>query len=156
MIQRIAEKEIRSISRQFRALAIVGPRQSGKTTLVRKIFPTKPYVSLEDPDTKQMAIDDPRHFLSLYKNGAIIDEAQRVPALFSYLQGILDNTKKNSLFVLTGSNNFLLQENISQSLAGRIGYFDLAPLTIQEIKVLTFKHKFHETNKNESIENQKK
>jgi uncharacterized protein len=135
MIQRQAEKEIRKIAKQFRALAIVGPRQSGKTTLVKKIFPTKPYVSLEDPDTKQMATEDPRHFLSLYKNGAIIDEAQRVPALFSYLQGILDNTKKNSLFVLTGSNNFLLQENISQSLAGRIGYFDLPPLSIQEIKL---------------------
>lgn len=133
MIHRAAEKLLRAYSRQFRALAVVGPRQSGKTTLVRKVFPRKPYVSLENPDERLMADTDPRAFLSRFKNGAIIDEAQRVPALFSYLQQILDETKKEGLFILTGSNNFLLQQSITQSLAGRIGYIDLLPLSMEEI-----------------------
>ena len=134
MIKRDAEKKIRLFAKQFRALAIVGPRQSGKTTLVKKVFPKKPYVSLEDPDEREMALEDPRFFLSRFKNGAIIDEAQRVPQLFSYLQSIIDNSDKDNMFVLTGSNNFLLQQSISQSLAGRIGYIDLLPLTLNEIK----------------------
>ncbi|MEP6793518.1 MAG: ATP-binding protein [Saprospiraceae bacterium] len=133
MIQRDAEKKVRLYARQFRALAIVGPRQSGKTTLARQVFPRKPYVSLEDPDERTMAVEDPRYFLKRFKNGAIIDEAQRVPDLFSYLQGLLDSTRRNALFVLTGSNHFMLNESISQSLAGRIGYIDLLPLTISEI-----------------------
>jgi predicted AAA+ superfamily ATPase len=133
MQARIAEKIIKQFSRQFRALAIVGPRQSGKTTLVKKVFPRKPYVSLEDPDERMLATNDPRAFLNRYKNGAVIDEAQRVPELFSYLQGILDKTTKDGLFILTGSNNFLLQQSISQSLAGRIGYIDLMPLCYKEI-----------------------
>jgi len=133
MIHRSAEKLLKAYSRQFRALAVVGPRQSGKTTLVRRVFPRKPYVSLENPDERLMADTDPRGFLSRFKNGAIIDEAQRVPALFSYLQQILDETKKEGLFILTGSNNFLLQQSVTQSLAGRIGYIDLLPLSLEEI-----------------------
>ena len=142
MVHRIAEKLLRAYSKQFRALAVVGPRQSGKTTLVRKTFPTKPYVSLENPDERMQADNDPRAFLNRFKNGAIIDEAQRVPALFSYLQQILDESPKEGLFILTGSNNFLLQQSVTQSLAGRIGYIDLFPLCLKEInefgkKVLT-------------------
>ncbi|OFY83052.1 MAG: AAA family ATPase [Bacteroidetes bacterium RIFCSPLOWO2_12_FULL_35_15] len=133
MINRTAEKLLKKYSRQFRALAVVGPRQSGKTTLVRKVFPNKPYVSLENPDEQLQANTDPRAFLSRFRNGAIIDEAQRVPALFSYLQQILDETKKEGLFILTGSNNFLLQQSVTQSLAGRIGYVDLLPLSFNEI-----------------------
>jgi predicted AAA+ superfamily ATPase len=133
MINRTAEKLIKDYSKQFRALAVVGPRQSGKTTLVRKAFPKKPYVSLENPDERLLAENDPRAFLSRYPSGAIIDEAQRVPSLFSYLQQILDETKKEGLFVLTGSNNFLLQQAVTQSLAGRIGYVDLLPLSYHEI-----------------------
>lgn len=120
-------------ARQFRALAIVGPRQSGKTTLVQKVFSRKPYVSLEDPDERMLASQDPRAFLNRYKSGAIIDEAQRVPELFNYMQGIIDKTGKDGFFILTGSNNFLLQQSISQSLAGRIGYLDLLPLTYSEM-----------------------
>ncbi len=134
MITRTAEKLLKHYSRQFRALAVVGPRQSGKTTLVRKTFPDKQYVSLENPDERLLAANDPKAFLSRYKNGAIIDEAQRVPELFSYLQQILDETKKEGLFILTGSNNFLLQQSVTQSLAGRIGYIDLLPLSYTEIK----------------------
>ena len=133
MQPRLAEKIVKLYSRQFRSIAVVGPRQSGKTTLVKKVFPAKPYVSLEDPDERLFASADPRAFLARFKNGAILDEAQRVPELFSYLQGILDNTKKDGLFILTGSNNFLLQQSVSQSLAGRIGYIDLLPLCYKEI-----------------------
>ena len=139
MQPRIAEKLLKKYSRQFRAVAVVGPRQSGKTTLVRKVFPRKPYVSLEDPDERMLAATDPRGFLARYKNGAIIDEAQRVPELFNYMQGILDQTNKDGFYILTGSNNFLLQQSISQSLAGRIGYIDLLPLCYSEI--LQFKIK---------------
>ena len=133
MQPRLAEKLLKQYSRQFRSLAVVGPRQSGKTTLVKKVFPSKPYVSLEDPDERLFASSDPKAFLARFKNGAILDEVQRAPELFSYLQGILDNTKKDGLFILTGSNNFLLLQSVSQSLAGRIGYLDLLPLCYKEI-----------------------
>ncbi len=134
MVKRNAEKWLRLLAKEFRSVAVVGPRQSGKTTLVKTVFSKKPYVSLENPDERLLAESDPRAFLERFKNGAIIDEAQRVPALFSYLQQILDNTKQDGLFILTGSNNFLLQESISQTLAGRIGYMDLLPLCYNELK----------------------
>lgn len=139
MVYREAKKWLRILAKEFRSVAVVGPRQSGKTTLVLETFGKKPYVSLEDPDERQMADSDPRAFLDRFKNGAIIDEAQRVPALFSYLQKILDNTKKDGLFVLTGSNNFLLQESISQTLAGRIGYIDLLPFCYSELTQVPIK-----------------
>lgn len=134
MIQREAEAEIRTLAKQFKAVAIVGPRQSGKTTLVRHIFGDKLYVNLENPDLRRYATDDPRGFLSDYPRGAVLDEVQRVPELFSYLQQILDESEDHGLFILTGSNNFLLQERISQSLSGRVGYLNLLPLALSEIK----------------------
>lgn len=134
MINRGVEKLIRSYSKEFRALAVVGPRQSGKTTVVKKVFPGKAYVSLENPDERMLAASDPKAFLARFPNGAILDEAQRVPSLFSYLQQVLDETKKEGLFILTGSNNFLLQQSVSQTLAGRIGYIDLLPLSFAEIQ----------------------
>jgi predicted AAA+ superfamily ATPase len=88
---------------------------------------------LEDPDERMLATSDPREFLARYQKGAIIDEAQRVPELFNYMQGILDKVNRDSFYILTGSNNFLLQQSISQSLAGRIGYIDLLPLCYGEI-----------------------
>ncbi len=133
MIKRKAESELRALALQYKAVAVVGPRQSGKTTLVRWVFPDKPYVNLENPDIRLFATEDPRAFLSNYPDGAILDEAQRVPTLFSYLQQILDESASTGLFIITGSNNFLLQENISQSLAGRIGYLNLLPLSVEEI-----------------------
>ena len=132
-IIRIAEKELLSLSKQYRAIAVVGPRQSGKTTLVRGVFPEKAYVNLENTDTRRFAIEDPRGFLSGFPDGAILDEVQRVPELFSYLQQILDENTTKGQFILTGSNNFLLQENISQTLAGRVGYMFLLPLSLQEL-----------------------
>ena len=112
MIERTASKELTLLASQYRAVAVVGPRQSGKTTLVRNTFNDKPYVNLENPDTRRFAIEDPRGFLSGYPEGAILDEVQRTPEIFSYLQQLLDDSVQNGLFILTGSNNFLLQESI--------------------------------------------
>ncbi len=134
MIKRDAESELIKLAGQFKAVALIGPRQSGKTTLAKHAFGHKPYVNLENPDTRQFALEDPRGFLDQLKDGAILDEVQRVPSLFSYLQQILDETKSTGLFILTGSNNFLLQENISQSLAGRIAYLILLPFSVNELE----------------------
>jgi hypothetical protein len=133
MINRTAAVRLKKLASAFKSVAVVGPRQSGKTTLCKTLFPNKPYISLENPDNLEYAKTDPRGFLGQYKNGAILDEIQRAPHLFSYLQQVLDETKKKGLFILTGSNNFLLQENISQSLAGRIAYLTLLPLSLQEL-----------------------
>ena len=133
MIRREAESELIKLSQQFKAVAVVGPRQSGKTTLTRYVFNNKPYVSLENPDERAFALEDPRGFLSRYNRGAVIDEAQRAPQLFSYLQQVLDEDNATGKFILTGSNNFLLQESISQSLAGRIAYLYLLPFTLGEL-----------------------
>jgi predicted AAA+ superfamily ATPase len=133
MIFRAATFKVQFLAQQFKAVAIIGPRQSGKTTLAKYVFPEKAYVNFENPDTRLFATEDPRGFLSNYPDGAIFDEAQRVPALFSYLLQILDESLTNGLFIITGSNNFLLQESISQSLAGRVAYLTLLPLTLEEI-----------------------
>ena len=133
MINRIAVARLTKLAKTFRSVAVVGPRQSGKTTLCRAVFPKKPYVSLENPDILEFVTNDPRGFLSQFKNGAILDEIQRAPQLFSYLQQLLDETKKKGLFILTGSNNFLLQENITQTLSGRIAYLQLLPLSLKEL-----------------------
>lgn len=133
MVSRNARKNLERLAKQFKAVAVIGPRQSGKTTLVRAAFSNKPYVSLENPDTRRFALEDPRGFLQQYGGGAILDEIQRTPELFSYLQQILDENEQRGLFILTGSNNFLLQENISQSLAGRIGYQQLLPFSVDEL-----------------------
>ena len=134
MINRSAETRLIKLSKTFRSVAVVGPRQSGKTTLCRKVFPGKPYVSLENPDILEFARSDPRGFLAQYSKGAILDEIQRAPFLFSYLQQVLDEPQKKGLFILTGSNNFLLQENITQTLSGRIAYLQLLPLSLKEFK----------------------
>jgi uncharacterized protein len=134
MINRAAQKKLLQLSNSFKAIALIGPRQAGKTTLVKNSFPDKPYYSLENPDIRNFAIDDPRGFLKTMPNGAILDEVQRVPELFSYLQEILDNSSDKGIFILTSSNNFLLQENISQTLAGRVAYLNLLPFTANELK----------------------
>ena len=133
MINRTSEQELRTLATHFKAVAVTGPRQSGKTTLVRKVFSEKPYANLENPDIRKYAIEDPKGFLSNYPAGAVLDEVQRAPDLFSYLQQILDERAEHGLFILTGSNNFLIQDNISQSLAGRVGYLFLLPLSLTEI-----------------------
>jgi predicted AAA+ superfamily ATPase len=133
MIQRIAKDKLKDLASKFKAVAVTGARQTGKTTLVKQVFKNKPYLSLENPDTRNFALEDPRGFLDSYPNGAILDEVQRAPILFSYLQEILDNSKTKGLFILSGSNNFLLQQSISQSLAGRVGYINLLPFSLTEL-----------------------
>ncbi len=134
MVSREIETLLREYAKEFRSLLLVGPRQSGKSTLVKKVFSDKPYISLENIDERELALGDPRAFLQRFPYGAILDEIQRVPSLFNYLQEILDNSSEDGLFILTGSNNLLLQSNISQTLAGRIGILDLLPLSLNEIK----------------------
>ena len=112
-------------------VAVTGPRQSGKTTLVRAAFPQKPYVSLEDPDQREFAQDDPRRFLGRFGDGAVLDEVQRCPALFSYLQGRVDEDRRSGLFILTGSQQFGLLSGVTQTmrrehLAGLEKWCDLA------------------------------
>jgi len=140
MIQREAEKKLIQLAKSFKVVAVIGPRQSGKTTLVKKIFHKKEYISLENPDIRIYATEDPRGFLENLPNGAILDEIQRAPSLFSYLQEIIDNSTQKGLFILTGSNNFLLQENIVQTLAGRVGYITLLPFTVNELSKTDYKH----------------
>ncbi|MDB5013619.1 MAG: superfamily protein [Daejeonella sp.] len=134
MVIRQAQDRVLELAKSFKVIAVIGPRQAGKTTLVKSLFPNKPYASLENPDTRKFAIEDPRGFLSNFSNGAIFDEIQRTPELFSYLQEIIDNSTEKGKYILTGSNNFLLQENISQSLAGRVGYMTLLPFSYSELK----------------------
>lgn len=134
MIQRTAKNILKDLAFKFKAVAVTGARQTGKTTLVKQVFKGKPYLSLENPETRNFALEDPRGFLASYPKGAILDEVQRVPELFSYLQEILDNSKVKGLFILSGSNNFLLQQTISQTLAGRVAYINLLPFSIEELK----------------------
>lgn len=133
MLYRELTSILREYTGEFRSVLLVGPRQSGKTTLVQQAFPDKPYVSLENPDERLLAETDARAFLNRFPDGAILDEVQRVPTLLSYLQEILDKSDEDGLFIMTGSNNILLQENITQTLAGRIGVLDLYPLSFREI-----------------------
>ena len=133
MVTRDAEPLARTLAREFKIVAIIGPRQSGKTTLAQAVFAAKPYASLEDPDLLRFAQDDPRGFLGQYPGGAVIDEAQRCPELFSYLQGIVDRRREPGQFILTGSQHFGLVQRITQSLAGRVGFVNLLPFSAPEL-----------------------
>ena len=134
LINRDIIPEINEALAKYPILVITGPRQSGKTTLSKQVS-DKPYYNLESPDTRELVKKDPRLFLgSIIEKGAIIDEFQRVPELASYLQEVADNRKQNGIFILTGSNNFLMLENITQSLAGRAAIFRLLPFTFHEIE----------------------
>ena len=134
MIKRTLSKKLKSLASKFPVVSVIGPRQSGKTTLVRYVFPRLQYVSLEDLDTRDFALHDPKGFLSTFSKGVIIDEVQRVPSLFSYIQTAVDKKNSACQFILTGSQNILLQENISQTLAGRVAILKLLPLSFEELK----------------------
>lgn len=133
MIARRAEKLLKSLAKDFKVITITGPRQSGKTTLARKLFKEYRYVSLENPDMRLFAIDDPRGFLKEYSGNVILDEIQKTPELLSYLQQIVDEKKQNGSFVLTGSQSLLLSDKVSQTLAGRTAGLTLLPFQIAEL-----------------------
>ena len=130
-IQSLAQKSLRG----FPVLALTGPRQSGKTTLARTLADGRPYASLEDPDVREFASTDPRGFLAQFPDGAVLDEVQRCPALFSYLQGVVDaDPRRMGRFILTGSQQFGLIEAITQSLAGRVALLELLPFSLPELQ----------------------
>lgn len=133
MIKRQLFAQIQQAAKAFPIITITGPRQSGKTTLCRAAFPNHAYVSLEDPQERDFALNDPRAFLARYSGGAVLDEIQRAPDLASYIQGIVDAKKEPAQFILTGSENFALSETVSQSLAGRTAVFTLLPLSMTEL-----------------------
>jgi uncharacterized protein len=134
IIPRLASSAVQRLAKGFPVVAITGPRQSGKTTLTRQLFAHKPYVSLENPDQRQFATDDPKRFLAQFSDGAVIDEVQRVPTLFSWLQGLVDDRQRMGDFVLTGSSQFELVRHMTQSLAGRVGRVELLPLQGVELR----------------------
>lgn len=133
MITREIEPIVREWAGVFKSLTITGPRQSGKTTLARKVFPDLPYLSLENPDIRDRAETDPHGFLAQHNEGMILDEVQRVPSLFSYLQQILDEQGEPGRFVFIGSQQFGLMQELPQSLAGRSGLLNLLPFSNQEL-----------------------
>ena len=135
MLNRVLKQALERLSKGFPILAITGPRQSGKTTLSKAMFPHLGYVSLEDPIERAFAMEDPKGFLARFSKGAIFDEAQRWPDLFSHLQGLVDEDRRPGQFVLTGSQQFGLMAGITQSLAGRVGMTRLLPLSLEEIPV---------------------
>jgi len=135
-IRRNLTDQIIEASQEFPVIAIVGPRQSGKTTLAQMIFSDHRYISLEDFDIRSRALADPRKFLTEFPNktGIILDEIQHAPELLSYMQTIVDRDKKNGYFVVTGSQNFLVDEAITQTLAGRMAVLTLLPLSLSELE----------------------
>lgn len=135
MINRIIEKKLKNLAKQYRVVTVIGPRQAGKSTLCKKAFPSKPYVNLEDPEQRALALNDPKALLNRYPNGCFIDEIQRAPELLSYIQVRVDaDNAKAGMYILSGSHQILLMESISQSLAGRTAIVKLLPLSQIELK----------------------
>ena len=133
MIPRAAAPTLERLAKGFPVVALTGPRQSGKTTLAKSVFSEKAYVSLENPDEREFALQDPKRFLQRFSNGAVLDEVQRCPQLLSWLQGWVDERGILGDFVLTGSAQFDLIAGITQTLAGRVGRVELLPLSAAEL-----------------------
>jgi uncharacterized protein len=133
MISRTIAPVVRRLASQYPVVTVTGPRQSGKTTLCRALFPDKPYVNLEAPDVRRYALDDPRGFLAAYPDGAVLDEIQRTPELLSYIQPLVDERQAVGQYILTGSQQFEVMEGVSQSLAGRTALVKLLPFSIAEL-----------------------
>ncbi len=139
MIHRTITTKVLELLEKFPIIAITGPRQSGKTTLSKIIKPNYKYVNLENLSDREFAKTDPMGFLETYKNGVVIDEIQNVPGLFSYLQIVTDDRNINGEYIITGSQNFLMMEQITQSLAGRVALFTLLPFSMQELESTKYK-----------------
>ncbi|MBO7452391.1 MAG: ATP-binding protein [Clostridiales bacterium] len=134
MIERFAKQPILRLAQQFSVVAVTGPRQSGKSTLVKETFPNKRYVTFDDKSVRELAASNPRDFIKAFKDGVIIDEAQKVPELFDALKLIVDSEKYDpGKYILTGSSQFKLKKKIKESLSGRIGIVNLLPLSIAEL-----------------------
>lgn len=134
MVARDLAPHARALARRHPVLAVTGPRQSGKTTFCRAEFGGHAYVSLEAPDERRFALEDPRGFLGRFPDGAVLDEVQRAPELLSYLQGMVDERPRNGRWILTGSQHFVLSRALSQSLAGRVALLELLPLSLAELQ----------------------
>lgn len=138
IIKRKISDQLTAARAVFPIITVTGPRQSGKTTLAKELFPDHHYLSLEDPDVRALAIEDPRALLRQGQDAMILDEVQRQPELLSYIQGMVDKNKCNGQFVLTGSAQFQLMQSVTQSLAGRTAVFSLLPLSMEELKAEGF------------------
>ena len=134
LIRRQASKELRELARQYPVVVVVVPRQPGNTTLCRATFPKLPYISLEDPDQRRFATEDPRGLLEQYATGALLDEVQRAPELLSYLQGVVDADPAPGRFVLTGSQQLDVMAGVTQTLAGRAATLQLLPFSLAELQ----------------------
>ena len=144
MITRIIQSKCIHLAKQYPIVTITGPRQSGKTTLAKTCFPKKPYINLEEPDKRKIALEDPRGFLSNYPQGAVLDEIQRTPDIPSYIQSIVDSNKKKGMFILTGSQQFEISQTINQSLVGRTALIKLLPFSLEELNLYGKKYSLND------------
>ncbi len=133
IVERTIRTKLLQLLKSFPVVTLTGCRQCGKSTLLKNLLPDYAYISLEDLDLRQMAKEDPRHFISIYSKNVIIDEIQQVPELLSYLQSHIDSVNEAGMYVITGSHNLLLMQSISQSLAGRTALLTLAPFSTKEL-----------------------
>jgi len=133
MFKRTLSEKLAALAKKFPVISIMGPRQSGKTTLSRMVFKHYDYVSLEDPNEMEFALEDPKGFLKRFSKGVILDEIQRAPALLSFIQGTVDSDASPGRFILTGSRQFMLMDRVSQTLAGRTAIVNLLPLSLNEL-----------------------
>jgi predicted AAA+ superfamily ATPase len=137
LIKRKLSEHVKHAATYYPIISVAGPRQAGKSTMLQQVFSDYEYISLEDPDMYALASTDARGFFDRYKEGVIIDEAQKVPELFSFMQGIVDKKRTPGRFVLSGSQNYLMHRNITQSLAGRIDLSTLYPFDFEEMATIT-------------------
>lgn len=144
MFKRSIEPELLQLAKGYPVVTVLGPRQSGKTTLVRQVFKEKKYANLEEIDVRNLAMSDPRAFLAQFETGAVLDEIQRAPELLSYIQSIVDAKDIKGMFILTGSHQMQLHEAVAQSLAGRTAILTLLPMSLEEITEAGFDLSLHQ------------